>query len=354
MGRQAASARRQLLQKLLPACKSRPTASAIRALLFTAVLATACLALGLQVGFLALPLPPATSNMVLSSAEVTLPTVSAGLAIRTIVAYSLEAQLKQAPLPPCPSPGPKLLRHPPLKSNDIWQTPSSNVFLLSAYYDTRVHLDGWSLPSVRIIAMLYGNTNTSLYCQVWFGMSEEPIITRALQTEIWAPQWDASSDEHTYRPFLLSCPVSHVIGRQSPTAVSVVEDNPCVSATTLLPLATPTLTQGTRNSVAVCVKGLDFEEDRSVRLVEWLEINRLLGANKLVVYLYSVHPNMSRVLNYYEELGIVQVIRLTLPGHQPNNPSQRTSFLHTIPSGHEPSADEPLSAAVFTAALGGL
>ncbi len=36
---------------------------------------------------------------------------------------------------------------------------------------------------------------------------------------------------------------------------------------------------------AVCVKGLDFpSEDISVRLVEWLELLRALGADKVFLY----------------------------------------------------------------------
>ncbi|KAA0189243.1 hypothetical protein HAZT_HAZT003629 [Hyalella azteca] len=55
---------------------------------------------------------------------------------------------------------------------------------------------------------------------------------------------------------------------------------------------------------AVCVKGLDFpKEDLSVRLVEWFETLRHLGAEKIFLYELEVHPNITKVLNYYKKLG---------------------------------------------------
>lgn len=54
------------------------------------------------------------------------------------------------------------------------------------------------------------------------------------------------------------------------------------------------------------MKGLDFlHEDLSVRLVEWIELLNLLGADKVFFYELQVHPNISKVLKYYEQEGKV-------------------------------------------------
>ena len=56
------------------------------------------------------------------------------------------------------------------------------------------------------------------------------------------------------------------------------------------------LPAGEKAKFAVCVKGLDFPlDDLSVRMVEWLEILRALGADKIFLYNLDVHPNVRKV-----------------------------------------------------------
>ena len=46
----------------------------------------------------------------------------------------------------------------------------------------------------------------------------------------------------------------------------------------------------------VCVKALDFpNDDLSPRLVEWIELVTILGADKIYMYLHDVHPNVFKV-----------------------------------------------------------
>jgi hypothetical protein len=74
------------------------------------------------------------------------------------------------------------------------------------------------------------------------------------------------------------------------------------------------------NDFAVCVKMLDFPySDESVRAVEWIELVRLLGANKIFLYTLHVHKNMTKVFRYYEERGVVEVVPITLAGYEPNS-----------------------------------
>ena len=44
------------------------------------------------------------------------------------------------------------------------------------------------------------------------------------------------------------------------------------------------------------MKGMDFPtEDLSARMVEWIEVLRALGADKIFLYNYEVHPNVTKV-----------------------------------------------------------
>ena len=83
-----------------------------------------------------------------------------------------------------------------------------------------------------------------------------------------------------------------------------------------------------KGKFAVCVKGLDFlHQDLSVRLVEWIELLGLLGAEKIFFYELEVHPNISKVLRYYADRGRIQLTKISLPGEQPNIPGLRHMYL---------------------------
>ena len=57
-----------------------------------------------------------------------------------------------------------------------------------------------------------------------------------------------------------------------------------------------TTTEG-KKPFAVCCKGLYFPTvDLSLRLVEWIEVQRALGAEKISLSLLEVHPNMMKVV----------------------------------------------------------
>ena len=119
---------------------------------------------------------------------------------------------------------------------------------------------------------------------------------------------------------MLACQLPKSHWEQVPLSVSVVE-NVCDTATNNLKVRYNKLPEGEtkKQNFAVCVKGLDFPtEDLSVRLIEWFELLHLLGANKIFLYNLEVHPNVTKVLNYYEEKGFVDVTPISLPGYQPN------------------------------------
>ena len=51
-----------------------------------------------------------------------------------------------------------------------------------------------------------------------------------------------------------------------------------------------------RRRIAVCSKGLSLRSDSSLRLVEWVEVLRSLGADTILLYTYHIHTNVAKVL----------------------------------------------------------
>ena len=63
----------------------------------------------------------------------------------------------------------------------------------------------------------------------------------------------------------------------------------------------------------MCLCPLNFRYGRAYELVEWIELNLILGADHFVVYNYSSAVNVVSVLDHYARLGIVDVIQWPLP-----------------------------------------
>ena len=109
---------------------------------------------------------------------------------------------------------------------------------------------------------------------------------------IWRSIW-GNYKQRVFQPYLLTCQVPKSQHGKVPASVSVVE-KPCQAANNNLRVLfdKPVEKQG----FAVCVKGLDFlHQDLSVRLIEWIELLGALGASKIFLYEFAVHPNMTKV-----------------------------------------------------------
>ncbi|XP_069948926.1 uncharacterized protein [Cherax quadricarinatus] len=75
---------------------------------------------------------------------------------------------------------------------------------------------------------------------------------------------------------------------------------------------------------AVCGPALYYyHEDFSKRMVEWLEILRAEGIGKVFLYVTDVHPNLEKVLKYYEDDGFLHLTGYSYPPPYINEPSLR-------------------------------
>ena len=207
----------------------------------------------------------------------------------------------------------------------FFQSDNTMFYLYGAYYDDRPL--GGKIPKIRIISMINKINPPPTICQLWFHNFPSPIPSRAKYTFAWHPKWGNFKDG-ILQPFIITCEVPQLnINKHLgvPISVSLVK-NPCDNSTNNLRINNfrpPKVEQ-----FAVCVKGLDFlYTDLSIRLIEWIELIRILGASKIFFYDLESHPNMKKVLKFYEKQGFVQLTTLTLPGSQPNIPGFRHWYL---------------------------
>lgn len=204
-------------------------------------------------------------------------------------------------------------------NNYYWQmasTSNGTFYLYGAYLDDRKP----TRITVRLLGVVDRKQPTVItYCQLWYKNKRDPVIIKSERYRyIWLELWGT---EGKNQPYFVDCVLPPTANKQTPFAVSLVE-KPCENATNTLRIVNnkPTV----KKRFAVCVKGLDYlHDDISIRLVEWLEINRALGVDKVYFYYFTIHPNITKTLEYYRKWNFVEFTPLTLPGGYPNLPQLR-------------------------------
>ncbi|XP_037726100.1 uncharacterized protein LOC119557420 [Drosophila subpulchrella] len=229
--------------------------------------------------------------------------------------------------------------------NTYWQRAINGnltYFLFAAYYDEREAVP--DAPLVRLLAMVNQHKDNSfkypeIFCQFWFEGRANPVIVPVSEHRV---MWPFGHAPRRYYPTLLSCPLPGEEHRQEvPKMVSLVAKK-CDMARNLLrvvyevdepestggPLGNITTSSSSSASSSdpkfvVCVKAMDFPyEDKSWRLIEWLELMRLLGAQKVVLYDAPMHANMTRVVRDYliTSPGFVELRPMSLGRGEPHVP----------------------------------
>ncbi|KAM8721451.1 hypothetical protein ACLKA7_007343 [Drosophila subpalustris] len=237
--------------------------------------------------------------------------------------------------------------------NDYWQVlhnGNTTYYLFGAYYDDREAVP--KTPLVRLLTMInrYGKANELkyplTYCQLWYKDRVDPVIVEAVDYKI---VWLWGGAPRRVFPTLISCPLPKAKSKTNsnqevPEMVSLVSDR-CDRAKNLLRVVHETDEVRSTTQIAksppgnasekqlpekekplrfmVCLKAMDFPyTDMSWRLIEWLELVRLLGVDKVVFYDAQMHANMTRVLDDYKASspGFVEVRPMSLGRGEPHSP----------------------------------
>ncbi|XP_065340694.1 uncharacterized protein LOC135939992 isoform X2 [Cloeon dipterum] len=214
-------------------------------------------------------------------------------------------------------------------NNIMWQvqkTPRETYHLFNAYFDNRTAIMGKG-SFVRILAVIdRREPSNKTFCQLWFANKPEPTISNVTRTDfLWYNEW--GNEKSPYQPYLFSCAVPASLG-MVPESVSLVA-NPCDNATNNLRVIDNRAPLDKKLNFGVCVKAMNFKNQPlvSVKLVEWIEMHKILGADKIIIYELQVHPNTTRVLDYYKAQGFVEVTKLALPGSAPNIPDLMEMYM---------------------------
>ena len=101
----------------------------------------------------------------------------------------------------------------------------------------------------------------------------------------------------------IECPLNTTTG--NPISVSIVENGQCSMPLHSLPVLSST--KKILRNFTICVAPLRFQTPITYQLIEWIELNRILGVELFVFYNYTVTDTDSHVLEFYSKRGLAEV-----------------------------------------------
>lgn len=156
------------------------------------------------------------------------------------------------------------------------------------------------------------------------------MSVEALVSTIWLEEWDDTADSYT--GILVNCQLPLDGSIRHPFRIyvgpRVCYENASHSLTIESGFLDGELGRRGRRQFTLCIKGLDFDEDISRKLIAFVELHRILGAKLFYFYVFNVHENVLKVLRLYERSNVVRWYAFDLPGDLPNEKTARRQFFH--------------------------
>lgn len=181
-------------------------------------------------------------------------------------------------------------------------TDSGNSIVFSAYLD-KIN----SVNKIRAIGMKDRTINHDVYCFLWFRTLSDAIDNQFIVSSGYIDPHPENFDR-SWEAVHYMCTVP---ANKYPDAISIVT-NPKDKPKNFV-----WVTDSRTNKYSqftVCLHSpFDFKTDKSHELVEWIELNRLMGGDMFTFYNYSSNPHNDAILNVYQKRGLVNLIQWNLP-----------------------------------------
>ncbi|XP_045184302.2 beta-1,4-galactosyltransferase galt-1-like [Mercenaria mercenaria] len=184
---------------------------------------------------------------------------------------------------------------PDIKEGIFQNITEDGTFLLfSAYLD---NINGQ--PYIKVLAI---NGNTYLpkfYCEV----TNHNNFVVTTKGKIWMLP---DHHEKIYKTVFLYCPLPD---DNIPHHVSIIPIKKPARLHRLPVMYHPKMLR----NFTVCLSPLFFNNSIANELVEWFEINKLMGADLFIVYNHTTFGRTDEILNHYEKEGWIKVIQWQPP-----------------------------------------
>ena len=135
----------------------------------------------------------------------------------------------------------------------------------------------------------------SPFCHIWYNNYDPPVVSPVTEFQSIGPTIGLGKTGLLY-PHLLSCRPPETMRHLTPMSVSLVEaECPGSTPSNNLRVFYDKNEGGHKQGIAVCSKGLSYLEDVSMRFIEWIELLRAMEVDKIILKIFTAHPNVLKV-----------------------------------------------------------
>uniref|UniRef100_T1J425 Glycosyltransferase family 92 protein n=1 Tax=Strigamia maritima TaxID=126957 RepID=T1J425_STRMM len=188
---------------------------------------------------------------------------------------------------------------------DKWQPvvgTREKFYVYAAYYDGRRG------RFIRVVSATRTRGSDRVLCKYWYTNGDPPVIVGATNKVI-RENWNLKYSAH----FVL-CPLFlYNVGRtvNVPDELSVLArpgDEPGNRLKVRNLWAAAAAHAEPSDGFAVCVKPLHYQFNRALQLIEFIELNRLLGVEHFTLYNHTIGKDAACVLRQYQDEKVVSLL----------------------------------------------
>jgi len=192
----------------------------------------------------------------------------------------------------------------------IWQPvngSSHKFYVYSAFYDNR------DKPMIRVISATKTKNYDKVWCKLYY-RDRQPILVPAGVNAIrenWNLKYSAAFltcllPNQTKQP---NSEPNQTNQQESPVSLSIVAKLNLPASNQLSINYHKTGIVGANNSkIGVCVKPVHFMYNKTFQFIQFIELNRLLGVTRFILYNSSMSAEIACIISDYVKQGIVQLL----------------------------------------------
>ncbi|XP_052759566.1 uncharacterized protein LOC113513387 [Galleria mellonella] len=195
--------------------------------------------------------------------------------------------------------------HAPLDA--VWQPVAGTRF---RFYVYSAFVERRTVAAVRIIAATKTRGADAVICRMW--LPDNRTLTLKARVKAIRENWNMKYSA-TYVLCLLrdsGVKPQETVG----ASISVISSNwPGRAPTNLLTVLDTEPKSGIEENLHICVKPFHYSYSREDWLLEWFELNKLLGASHFYMYNESLSAPVGCLIDHYKKQGLVTLLPWKLP-----------------------------------------
>ncbi|KAI5651766.1 glycosyltransferase family 92 domain-containing protein [Phthorimaea operculella] len=177
-------------------------------------------------------------------------------------------------------------------------------YVYSAWVERR------TVGAVRVIAATKTRGSDAVICRLW--LNNNRTVTLKAKVQAIRENWNLKYSAMYVLCLLRDSGVKpqDTVGASIAVISAFAPNRP---STNLLIVKSTEPEEGIQDKLYICVKPFHFLYNRDQWLIEWMEVNRLLGVSHFLMYNKTVSPRVGCVLEHYQRQGLVTLLPWKLP-----------------------------------------